>query len=280
MGEFMSEKWWALHIFIHEKNMQDDFLLYIYEVIYDKMNSGNIAKWFFIRYWEGGPHIRLRIKGNREVFEEIEEEVYNWIKQNRFSNLLNKETFYAASQFDGYPVNTEQLPWYNNGSVEEFLYEPEIDRYGGENVIPYCETIFQISSYFTLMSMNKSRNISTDISIISGIAFLLKCIEIIEGDFKEFISEGIYYWKKFEDNVERKFSNEFYLAQKIILPTNLADDLTQLLLIIKTRVSNHSYLKSIIISIIHMNFNRLGVTPPVEYTVYQYLKETYSGEKI
>jgi thiopeptide-type bacteriocin biosynthesis protein len=69
-------------------------------------------RFFFIRYWEGGPHVRLRMRPARGVDLDV-----------------------LRGRVDG-----------TFASVEHALYEPELERYGGAERMEIAERQFEASS--------------------------------------------------------------------------------------------------------------------------------------
>ncbi|GGH06110.1 thiopeptide-type bacteriocin biosynthesis protein [Pedobacter zeae] len=106
------EKWLSLYIFYNENA---DGLLK--ELIYPFIRQWH-RPWFFIRYWEGGNHIRLRLKAAENEHEAI-------IKALSLDNA-------AVTR-----ILTTQ-------------YEPEIDRYGNDESITWAEQYFECSSQYIL----------------------------------------------------------------------------------------------------------------------------------
>ena len=81
-----------------------------------------ITRWFFIRYNQGGSHLRLRLQGDAQA---IEAEVMPFLgSESPVHSLL---------------VRSDWVP-----------YEPEFDRYGGLRGIDLAERIFQVSSEVAL----------------------------------------------------------------------------------------------------------------------------------
>lgn len=95
------------------KEMQDDFIINYLNDILDK-NNNLYEKFFFIRYKESKDHIRLRFKSNY-----ILKIMNNCIEI--FKNLINENII----------IDYSIKPYY-----------PEINRYGGENLIDKAENIF------------------------------------------------------------------------------------------------------------------------------------------
>ncbi|QNR86543.1 hypothetical protein H9N25_09185 [Pedobacter riviphilus] len=106
------EKWFSLYIFYHEN--ADRLLI---ELIHPFIRQWR-RPWFFIRYWERGNHIRLRLKA----------------AENEHSAIIK-----ALS-----PGNAAIK------TIQTARYEPEIDRYGNYESIVWAEQYFECSSHYVL----------------------------------------------------------------------------------------------------------------------------------
>lgn len=109
----MSRSHWAsFHLF--RSDPLDDFIRaavapFVTEVIEERLASA----FFFIRYWEGGPHIRLRLRTTSP------------------SRLARRAHAYFDDCFN---------------TIQEIPYEPEMTRYGGPKCIAVSELQFEASS--------------------------------------------------------------------------------------------------------------------------------------
>jgi len=109
--------------------------------------------YFFIRYWERGPHIRLRFKGDpsrmeAEVKPLLESYFYDYFKPNP-----------SERKDPGYIKNLpEEHRWFPNNTIQYIPYEPEVERYGGPTGIIIAEGQFQVSSDAVLAVIEESEN--------------------------------------------------------------------------------------------------------------------------
>jgi thiopeptide-type bacteriocin biosynthesis protein len=109
--------------------------------------------WFFIRYWQAGPHLRLRIG-------DLDERSVASVEQSLAERLEvagrlapDEEPVTQAE----YQAGAEQVAAGERGTdrvVRELLppgvhrarYEPEYDRYGGRDLMERTERLFELSS--------------------------------------------------------------------------------------------------------------------------------------
>ncbi|MFC5288686.1 thiopeptide-type bacteriocin biosynthesis protein [Actinokineospora guangxiensis] len=125
--------WTSLHLFAHwESSTTDEFLAGSLRTVLDQWRAdGRLRDWFFIRYWEGGPHIRVRASGvdsPRELREEL-------------AALLGMAE--PAAHQGG-------QEWQPHGTVAEIGYEAEVERYGGASALAVAEQVFSASSALAL----------------------------------------------------------------------------------------------------------------------------------
>ncbi|QIB27446.1 thiopeptide-type bacteriocin biosynthesis protein [Caloranaerobacter azorensis] len=276
--------WDSYHIFIHETNLHDVFLVEFFSKFIRKAEDNNLLdKYFYIRYWQGGPHIRFRFKKSGEndkyVIQELNK-IFNEFNLEYDNPLVLKpEDYYRNHKFDGQPVKKEDLYWYDNRTIVNIPYKPEIDRYGGENVIGLSEDLFHISSKLSLLILEKIEN-NPNKKIIAALDLFSVAIQILEdkAKFNEIYSsfwaghrnEKIDYPKLthklvdvyssryhyIKDNLNHIQYNEWYVNLK-----NILDDIVKNQTSYKVREQARI---SILASHIHMMNNRLGVYPHYE----------------
>lgn len=102
------------------------------------LEEGLAEQYFFIRYWERGPHIRLRFKGDPEVLEKtLRQRLQAW-----FEGWMKEHPSERQE-----PQNlSPEYAWYPNDSVQFIEYEPETERYGGPHGLLVGEAHFQDAS--------------------------------------------------------------------------------------------------------------------------------------
>jgi thiopeptide-type bacteriocin biosynthesis protein len=120
--------WDSFHVFLHTGTEETDaFLTDDLAPLLDALVAGRqAAGWFFIRYGEDGPHLRVRVRGLRAAAAaELPSEL---------ARLAG-----ARPAVDGtWPSR--------HAEVRVVPYVPETERYGGPLALPVAEEVFIISS--------------------------------------------------------------------------------------------------------------------------------------
>lgn len=114
--------------------------------------------WFFLRYWQRGPHLRLRIRGLTDAeADAIEADLSDRLRRLEASvpesRRLDQRAFAhtvralaSAGEAAGPLDAGDLLP----PGVHRAEYEPEHERYGGEGLIALSEDLFCHSSRIAL----------------------------------------------------------------------------------------------------------------------------------
>jgi len=135
--------WTSLHVFIHDFARLDGFLCDCLALMPPEFR----AESFFIRYWLGGPHVRIRFR-DAAAAPMLTERVRAYLACNAFESTLEPVTYYErfATQLHTEPVHY----WHGNGEMHRIAYEPEVARYGGQAGLALCERFFIDDSNATL----------------------------------------------------------------------------------------------------------------------------------
>lgn len=138
------QRWAGVHCYLHQDVAQTD--RFITECVAPAaqrlIGTGKAASWFFLRYWHGGPHVRVRFRDAQAPdLQEFEEHVRSWLSRQADSAQQLDEAGFRA-HFGS--LDPEQ--WRAHGDVVRAGYLPETDRYGGPEGLAACETVFQVSS--------------------------------------------------------------------------------------------------------------------------------------
>jgi len=129
--------WFCLYVYCNPP-FENLLVNHILPIIENLLDDDKIKNFFFIRYFEDGPHIRLRINFQNTHF-------LNTSKREIIQRLLNYLELKDAS--------------YQSISAPRILktkYNPEFERYGGANGIAIAEQIFHFSSVHILKSIKSN----------------------------------------------------------------------------------------------------------------------------
>jgi thiopeptide-type bacteriocin biosynthesis protein len=159
----------SVHIYYNTQDLRTVLLGCVDPLVQQLRDQDRIARHFFIRYWEGGSHVRLRLLPKTGVSHaEIREPVDLAIRQY----LEDSPSFFDAdpatlrplmrSLFE-YEYGHEELiriygengdiPIAENNSVAYLPYRPEYGRYGGVRGVELSEQHFHISSEIALEAL-------------------------------------------------------------------------------------------------------------------------------
>jgi|GEM_PF-2236856 len=133
-----NKSWLSVHIFYHEKL---DFLLIkgVKPFIEKQLAAKLVEKYFFIRYYKNGSHLRLRLYGNNKIiYSKVQK-----LTENYFKRFLQK---YPSGQPENHKPGKDNHHLYPNNSLLFMPYEQEIERYGSEIGIGIAQESFEASS--------------------------------------------------------------------------------------------------------------------------------------
>ena len=145
---------WHLHLGSTAQSLADRV---IQDVVGPTVRELPDRPWFFIRYWQGGPHVRLRI-GDLDapradaVERSLADRLDSAGKLTRDEEPVTDTEY--RSDADRFAAGEHGV----DSTVGELLapgvhsgwYAPEYDRYGGRDLMPATERLFQLSSELVL----------------------------------------------------------------------------------------------------------------------------------
>lgn len=136
--------WTTLCVYAHLDTAGHDALIRdcVVPLAESAVADGAADGWFFLRYWHGGPHVRLRLRqAGPEVVDHVEAQVTTWLQEHRA-----RRTTVSQQLFRGQFGVSDPRPWREHGELVREAYLPETDRYGGPESMAACERFFQTSS--------------------------------------------------------------------------------------------------------------------------------------
>ncbi len=148
-----NDKYW-LAAYLYYTEPWDHFLTeHVRPFAYKMRQIDGVENFFFIRYWERGPHIRLRFYGDKEA-------LINNVKPaiDSYFNQFFKENPSERQLPDWAKNLNEDEKWFPNNSIQYITYEPETERYGGTHVLRVSEQHFEASSRAILEAIHHHSN--------------------------------------------------------------------------------------------------------------------------
>jgi len=152
-------KWFAVYLFYPgelDLILRELVAPFIREFFPDKQTD---AQYFFIRYWENGSHIRLRMNVehalHKVLAKALEQRAKDFFSQypavgilkDAINNPVNQFVCQSVTQSVNQPVDQDLL---TDHAVQFSVYEPEIIRYGNKQSLIWAERHFFKSSIFIL----------------------------------------------------------------------------------------------------------------------------------
>jgi thiopeptide-type bacteriocin biosynthesis protein len=182
----MAKNWISLHIF-YVGTLEPLLLDAVEPLVQDLRTQGLLQRFFFIRYWQEGPHLRLRLlptgdADREDVQRRAEEALRAYLQRSPSLYTLDnerrspsyKEMFlaeYSLEKWQELYGESEEMPMRPNNSVHAIPYEPEYGRYGGSDGVELAEWHFEKSSELVLQLV-RTTNLHVR-SILLGLALQL-----------------------------------------------------------------------------------------------------------
>lgn len=232
--------------------------------------QGLVKRWFFIRYRDPEFHIRLRLEGEGQDFNNF----VHALQHNLLEPLLRKH----------------ELSGYKNDN-----YLPEYSRYGGRKVMQHVEDIFFNDSVYCLAMIRKARELQSDELVwkaaISGVLDYMKSFRLSPQQVRRFIAEQRRAFLSEMQIEKTQFDalgtlykkHRRYLETIVSGPENAAPHIAQAL---EARRSANTgpcdaimaaipgdNILIVLSSIVHMQANRIftGNSRPQEFIVWDFL---------
>jgi Lantibiotic biosynthesis dehydratase C-term len=134
--------WRSLHLFVADREDLDGLILEAASVIGRFPDCRD--DWFFIRYVEGGLHLRLRIGAQASRhFDDIRAHMADICAKTGAGRA--PEPWIIKTQ---YPDANGQI--FDVGAAIDIAYEPEVMRYAGDDAMVINERLFRVSSRIAL----------------------------------------------------------------------------------------------------------------------------------
>jgi thiopeptide-type bacteriocin biosynthesis protein len=146
--------WVSAHLFC--QGSLDDLVVDVVSPVIAALGSGAPLRWFFLRYWDGGPHLRLRVLplgvAPGEVRALIVEHAERYFRAHQCVEKLRAADYLGMAEKLAAAENMSEYlrePRPNN-SVEFLGYRREHERYGTGASVAAVERHFTESSWIAL----------------------------------------------------------------------------------------------------------------------------------
>ncbi|MGH3693813.1 MAG: thiopeptide-type bacteriocin biosynthesis protein [Pseudomonas sp.] len=154
----VAARWVSAHLYYH--GALDDLLRCAIDPLVDELAEGGLTDgFFFIRYWQGGPHLRLRVRlrdqaDAQPVEKMIEAGTGRFFARCPSQTLMCSEDYQRIaerrSRHEFGQRGTMIEPLQPNNSLRYVPYAPEEDRLGGPAGVAAFEPHFMDSSVLAL----------------------------------------------------------------------------------------------------------------------------------
>jgi hypothetical protein len=178
-----------------------------------------ISRWFFIRYWMGGPHVRLRLLPAEGVSEQTvkaaaEAAIQAYLQRRPAlfemdPNLLKKhyrrmfEAEYGREAFLARYGEDGEVETYQSNTIHYIAYEAEYQRYAGPLGLDISERHFEVSSDIVLRITEETNVHARSIAMGRGIQLMLQMLYTFLEDDESvcaFLSRYIEMWQEIYDD--------------------------------------------------------------------------------
>lgn len=177
------KKWVSFHIY-YKKDCNVVLTKLVEPFISTRLKSGLIHNFFFIRYGDSDLHIRLRIFVNTDYILSIKKEL-------------------QASILDFNSLSFDHL------TMEQAVYNPEFNRYGGSQAIIIAEDQFHICSQIILELLKDRTNMDLQMTMYLSLSMQIAIVPILELDPKQQINFFKFLYEHFVQSnsliVEREY---------------------------------------------------------------------------
>ncbi|MGK5509331.1 lantibiotic dehydratase [Brevibacillus formosus] len=246
---------WLFYKLYCDETRVDEFIAFPLKSLCEAMRTqGACQKVFFMRYADPKPHIRLRFQAaSTEGLQSIFSEMYRWMSDMQKQGYLSKAT-----------IDT---------------YDPEIERYGGPELISLAEEIFAVDSmvvaHWLHLHRTKQLNLPLEkVAVISIIDLLHQFLHSI--DEKLGFLNSLIQYKAYLDDF--RTDREFYLKagrytngweelkaledgpilyQALQTRSETIQSFSTVMHSLKAQSELYNSQDQIIVSIIHLHINRL-----------------------
>ena len=147
-------EWLSYHLYYHQ-DLNRAAVGFVDPVVTALLERSWIDSFFFVRYGLGGPHIRLRLRVLPECASSVEEAVRrageDFLARQPSTSSLPEEAVRQSNRaiLASDPHETDDSVYPDN-TLLPFPFHPEVQRYGGPDLLPASLDFFAVSSVAAL----------------------------------------------------------------------------------------------------------------------------------
>lgn len=260
-----------------------------------------IHHYFYIRYWELGSHIRLRLfheQKEPQIKRVIEQVLTQFFKDYPAEQLMSKyeleKHLSHLGKLEG--VDAQHNHVADNNSYEYIPYVPEVERYGGPVGVALAESYFHLSSKICLELLSKNPGMNPKLLALEFMLASCQAFEYELEGIETFMFNYFNYWKRYQViGHETDYSSLFMTNREKILtrinqvlsnPSPLIQQWKSMIHALYLKLKQHDQQDqlsvskdALLMSYLHMHNNRLGVIPNNEsdlaYWICQGLNQSW-----
>ncbi|AEB45324.1 putative lantibiotic biosynthesis protein [Micromonospora maris AB-18-032] len=205
--------WLSVHVF-YASNANPMLVEGVRPLVDELREEGLISRYFFIKYWMEGPHVRLRVLpapgvDPQVVRSRVDEAIAAFLRRrpalyevdSEGLGDLYKQMFlaeYGQQRWDAEYGATGRMPMRANNSYHHIPYEREYGRYGGPAGIELAEWHFEHSSDVVLdLLATTNVHVRPVLLGLSAQLGMMLCAVFLDDDRRiaEFLDEYRRFWE-------------------------------------------------------------------------------------
>ena len=183
--------WISLHLFYRDFTAHDDLLVNLWAPLVEDLSTADlITMHFFVRYLEGGPHLRLRVlprasDDRRDIQERITSALADYVARVP-----------SRPSADLTVWNSRGATLREDNTIEVAEYEPEVERYAGPEGVRIAEDHFLDSANVTLQALVRAASHPDPAATKFGYALQLASVLALSAGFKKFLIHR--FWEDYD----------------------------------------------------------------------------------
>lgn len=218
-------EWQALHVY-YTANSRPIVTQAIHPLVAELREHDLLERYFFINYWLGGPHVRLRLlpknaAATEEVVRRAEAKLDEFLKvrpalyevtNDHMLNYYDKlfEVEYADQDMSAHIGPDGRMLLRKNNSHRREQYEPEYDKYGGIAGVEVAEWHFEHSSDM-VVEVDRTMNVHLR-TVRLGVS--LQLMTVMASNFLPDVESVERFFEGYKQFWQRSFDGSDFVTEK------------------------------------------------------------------